>query len=159
MNEKPTVSRAVAAFALAALLMAGPVRAGEHNYPITSEAYRSECGACHVAYPPQLLPAPAWKRMMGSLSEHFGADASLGPETAGVIDDYLQRNAARRAPAGAEGQSLRITEARWFRHEHGEELPASVWRHPAVKSAANCEACHTRAGQGDYGERSLRVPR
>jgi hypothetical protein len=38
-------------------------------------------------------------------------------------------------------------------------VPASVWRSSAVKSAADCGACHTQAENGDYSEGALRVPR
>ena len=54
--------------------------------------------------------------------------------------------------------TLRITETGWFRHEH-DEVPAGIWKRPAVKSAANCAACHTRADAGDFSERNIRIPR
>jgi hypothetical protein len=156
MSKRPVTSRTHAAGALASLVLAGSAAAGEHVYPLTSETYRTECGACHVPYPPQLLPAPAWKRVVAGLADHFGSDASLSPEAAAEVDRYLQREAGR---PGRGSESLRITDTPWFHHEHQGELPASVWATPSVRSAANCEACHTRAGQGDFGERSLRVPR
>ena len=40
-------------------------------------AWRNECGTCHVAYPPGLLTAPDWRKLMGGLERHFGTDASL----------------------------------------------------------------------------------
>lgn len=140
-----------------AVLVAGLARAEGHVYPIVSEKYKAECGAsCHVAYPPQLLGAASWKGIMDGLAKHFGSDASLDGKTAKEITAYLEANAGRGKKTG---DGLRITEARWFRHEHGEELSPAIWKHAKVKSAANCEACHLQAAQGDYGERSLRVPR
>jgi hypothetical protein len=94
---------------------------------------------------------------MGDLSNHFGTDASVDATTAKEIQGYLEANAGRVRGNDAR-PSLRITETRWFRREH-DEVPAAVWKNPAVKSAANCGACHTRAERGDFGERSLRVPR
>ena len=38
-------------------------------------------------------------------------------------------------------------------------LPAATWQRPAVKSASNCAACHTRADQGDFDEHTVRIPR
>ncbi|MCU0935545.1 MAG: diheme cytochrome c [Gammaproteobacteria bacterium] len=98
------------------------------------------------------------KRTMIPITLAAGALAGLAftSVAAAEIDRYLQRDAGT---PGRGGESLRITETPWFRHEHQGELPASVWTRPSVRSAANCEACHTRAAQGDYGERSLRVPR
>ncbi len=36
---------------------------------------------------------------------------------------------------------------------------AATWKLPAVKSAANCEACHVQANAGDFSERNIRMPR
>ncbi len=32
--------------------------------PVTNAAYSEECGACHMAYPPGLLPSRAWTAIM-----------------------------------------------------------------------------------------------
>jgi hypothetical protein len=120
-------------------------------------AYKAECGSCHVPYPPKLLPAQSWRELMARLDRHFGSDASLDAKTHEELGRYLAANAGRRdAPPGAEP---RITETRWFRNEHDNEVPAALWKSAAVKSAANCAACHTRADDGDYSERSLRLPK
>ncbi|MDP1920915.1 MAG: CxxxxCH/CxxCH domain-containing protein, partial [Myxococcales bacterium] len=39
------------------------------------KAYETECGSCHLAFPPNLLPAPSWKSVMGGLTDHFGQNA------------------------------------------------------------------------------------
>ena len=119
-------------------------------------AYKAECGSCHVAYPPKLLPRASWQQLMAHLDRHFGSDASLDAKASAEIGRILAANAGRRdAPPGAEP---RITETRWFRKEH-DEVPAALWKSAAVKSAANCAACHTRADDGDYSERTLRLPK
>jgi cytochrome c2 len=51
----------------------------------------------------------------------------------------------------------RITTTAWFRHEH-DEVPARAWR-TGVKSAAQCQACHTGAAEGRYAESEIRLPR
>ena len=45
------------------------------------KVYQQECAACHLAYPPGLLPAASWQRLMGNLPKHFGTDASLDAAT------------------------------------------------------------------------------
>ena len=118
--------------------------------------YASECGSCHVPYPPQLLPAQSWQQLMGRLDRHFGSDASLDAKAHDEISRYLAANAGRRAaPSGPEPL---ITETRWFLKEH-DELPPIIWKSTAVKSPANCDACHTKAADGDYSKRTRRVPR
>ena len=40
--------------------------------PVVNETYRTECGGCHFAYQPGLLPAQDWERLMGSLDRISG---------------------------------------------------------------------------------------
>jgi len=130
--------------AIALLLALGtlPAAADDVRLP-ASPAYRSECGSCHVPYPPQLLPAASWRALMARLERHFGSDASLDAATAAEIGRYLERHAGRRAaPAGAEP---RITGTRWFRNEHRNEIPAG-------KNPADCGACHAGAEKGAYDD-------
>ena len=47
-------------------------------------AYVQECGSCHAAYPPGMLPARSWQRVMGGLDRHYGSDASLDAPTSRV---------------------------------------------------------------------------
>jgi hypothetical protein len=147
------------ALLLAALLglAATPAGADDKPRPPPDPVYKAECGSCHVAYPPKLLPAASWQQLMQRLDRHFGSDASLDAKAQEEISRYLAANAGRRdSPAGVEP---RITETSWFRKEHDKEVPAALWKSAAVKSAANCGACHTRADDGDYSERALRLPR
>lgn len=120
-------------------------------------AYVAECGTCHVAYPPKLLAADAWKKLMTRLDRHFGMNAELDAKQAAAIAAYLQRNAGSRPSATATAEP-RITQSPWFEREH-RKVAASVWSIPAVKSRANCGACHTRAEVGSYREREIRVPK
>lgn len=155
MNRK----RLMFGLGLVASLALGTARADDARFDLGSRAYRDECGACHVAYPPQLLPAASWREVMRTLDRHFGTDASLEPPQAAAIVDGLVAQARRRPEAASRGGPvLRITETAWFRHEH-DEVPPRLWKAPAVKSPANCAACHRRAEAGDYDERSLRLPK
>jgi nitrate/TMAO reductase-like tetraheme cytochrome c subunit len=118
------------------------------------EHWESECGSCHVAYPPRLLTAPAWHRIMSGLDRHFGADASTDATTAAEIAAYLERHAGtgRRA-----SDTLRITEGTWFQRKH-EEVRTAIWKRPSVKNPANCSACHTDADRGEFRKRAIRIP-
>lgn len=118
--------------------------------------YRQECAACHVAYPPGMLPAASWQRIMNNLGQHYGTDASLDPAAVKEIGDWLAAHAG--ADTRAAPPADRITRSAWFIREH-DEVPAAAWKLPAVKSASNCSACHTQANQGDFNERHVRIPR
>jgi hypothetical protein len=118
-------------------------------------AWRSECSSCHVAYPPGLLTAPDWRKLMGGLERHFGTEASLDDKTRREIQAFLERHASRSGRnASPDG---RITTTGWFHSEH-REVPESVWRSGRVKSAAQCDACHAGAADGRYGEQEIRLP-
>lgn len=124
---------------------------------VVPRAYAQECGACHLAYPPGLLPAPSWRRLMAGLDTHFGSDASLDAATTQQLSQWLQAHAATTRKLRAEPPEDRITRADWFVREH-RKVDRAVWTDPAVKSAANCAACHADAERGHFGEHDLRTP-
>ena len=131
--------------------------ADDHRARLPANAtYRDECGSCHVAYPPGLLPAVSWQRLMSDLPRHYGTDASLDEPVRQSLATWLDANASRkRLEAPPED---RITKSRWFVREH-DEVPANAWRRASIKTAANCSACHSGAAQGDYDEHGVRIPR
>ena len=146
----------------------GWLRSREDVAPVRDEAYREECGGCHFAYQPGLLPAPAWDRIMGSLGEHYGDDASLGSLEALEIRGYLMANAADRSELSrsrafaanqkAGGELPRITETAYFRREHHEVPARLVQGNAEVGSFSNCQSCHVNAGSGVYNEHEVVIP-
>lgn len=121
-------------------------------------AYQQECSSCHLAYPPALLPAKSWDRIMNNLENHFGTDASLDETTVIEISTWLQANAGGQKAARQEPPHDRITESRWFVHEH-DDIREEVWLRPSIKSPANCAACHMRAEQGEFDDDFVRIPK
>jgi hypothetical protein len=146
---------------IAALLIASAPLAwadgDDHAAPLLPQ-YQQECGACHVAYPPSLLPATSWSRLLGKLSQHFGTDASLDAASLKALSTWIQSQAGGSRRMREEPPQDRITRSAWFGREH-REVAATTWKLPAVKSPANCAACHTQADTGDYRERNIRIPR
>lgn len=145
------------ALLIAGVPWAGPVLADGQRYTATDPTWKAECGSCHVAYPPALLPAASWRAVMSGLDKHFGTDASLDPASAAKISAFLEQNASRKHKL-ISASELRITETRWFRHEH-DEVPAYVWKSTKVKSPSNCAACHTNADAGDFSEHNVHIPK
>ena len=123
-----------------------------------NKTWQAECASCHIAYPPKLLPAPAWRRMMASLEKHFGTDASVDARAGAEISAFLERNAGVGRKRGVDNGTLRISETPWFTRKH-DEVAASTWKNPKVRSAANCSACHVGAERGDFDEHAVRIPR
>ncbi len=148
--------------AFSALIFSRAQAGGSHFFPPVADAQvKEECGSCHLAFSPSMLPARSWQRMMGDLQNHFGDDASIDPELAAKITDYLVANAAdvggqRRGEKLVRGVAagsapLRITELpKWVR-EH-RKVPDWEWRHKEVRTRANCVACHADAERGYYDD-------
>ena len=148
--------------AFSALILGRAQAGGGHFYaPVTDPLVKEECGSCHLAFAPSMLPAASWRRMMSELKNHFGDDASLDPASVTRITDYLASNAGdtggRRygekllRGVSATNPPLRITELpKWVR-EH-REVPAWEWKHKDVRTKANCTACHADAARGYYDE-------
>jgi len=136
--------------------------------PVTDPRYRDECGSCHFAYQPGLLPARSWDRVMASLQEHFGDNAEVGEPLLGELRAYLRANAADASEykrsrgfsrsIGPGEAPLRITDTRYFTPQHDEVASRFVAGNPQVRSFSNCVACHPRAGEGSYNEHEIRIP-
>lgn len=125
--------------------------------PNAPAAYTQECATCHLAYPPGLLPARSWQRLMGSLDKHYGSDASLDVATVQQINGWLQAHAGTDRRVNEEPPLDRITRSAWFERKHRKIDPA-VWQWASVKRAANCAACHTAADRGVFDDDNLKFP-
>ena len=158
-QSSPRVGRVAMGLVAAAMVCTAFADDGESRtrVPLLPK-YMQECAACHLAYPPGLLPAASWQRLMDNLPRHFGTDASLEATTARELSTWLGAQAGTGKRAREAPPQDRITRSAWFLRKH-DELPAATWKLPTVKSASNCGACHTRADQGDFSERSIRIPR
>jgi mono/diheme cytochrome c family protein len=122
--------------------------------------YQQECAACHIAYPPGMLPAASWQRLMGTLGKHYGADASLDDATTHEIGAWLKTQAGTYKRVSEEPPQDRITKSAWFLQKHrAGEVPPDVWKRAAVGSASNCAACHGNAAQGNFSERDIKIPK
>ncbi len=128
---------------------------GEKLSVPANQKWKTECGSCHIAYPPQLLTAGNWQNLMAELDKHFDANAILDANDNKEILDFLQRYAGHGARYSAS--SLRITDTPWFTREH-RKVPFDTWSDPAVKSRSNCTACHINAERGDWSESGIKMP-
>jgi hypothetical protein len=143
---------------VASTLFAPLTSASGSNVPApANDAWQAECGSCHVAYPPRLLPASSWRAIIHGLGRHFGSDASIDPATAASIQSFLEANAGRERSFPAQ-QVVRITETPWFVRAH-RKIRASEWSNSRTGSAANCGACHKGAATGRFSEHDVRIPR
>jgi hypothetical protein len=144
--------------AAAALAQAGELRldVGTNDSPV----YEKECGSCHFPYQPGWLPERSWRKLLGSLSNHFGENAELKPEAREAVTTYLATNAADHAKNArsreimkniAPGDTpLSITRVLYVGGIHGGFLDREFEGKPEAKTLANCSLCHSRAHRGWY---------
>jgi len=149
--------------------------------------YRKECGACHLDYPPAMLPAASWRQLMAGLERHFGSNAELDAAVQERLARWLDvgagrvgggrheeheegehggrrhgeeregRREARASASPAGGATLRITETASFLRKH-REIDRKVVARPSIRSLANCGACHAGARQWDFDDDGVSTP-
>lgn len=157
MNKTP-LAALLAPAALLLLSAASALADGDRFPPVSDPATAKECGACHMAYQPRLLPRKSWEKLMDNLADHFGENATLDDKTRGQIRAYLTANAAETHGAGGKwlrgvdtaNPPLRVSELPRFRKEHGERKAAAMKQRLGVKTWADCVACHKAANQGHF---------
>ena len=157
--KNPIPLRPAAQAAVLGMLMLSSAHAdsGRAMPRTVPSAYTQECAACHTAYPPGLLPASSWNRVMTGLDKHYGTDAPLDAATVRQLNQWLQAHAGTYKRVNEEPPQDRITRSAWFERKH-RKIEAATWKLASVKSAANCAACHTGADQGQFDEHDLRMP-
>jgi len=156
---------------LAAVLIFGAygvvtnVSAADQNPYIRDTLYIEECGACHLAYAPGLLPVASWNGIMLGLADHFGENAELDRESSTYIADYLARYALKG------GHQSRIS--KFLRKMPAEPplritlLPGFIAAHDGVRERLEldqfeegflspCVDCHRTANSGVFDKELLR---
>ncbi len=131
-----------------------------------NQAMLTECGDCHHPFHPSLLPRASWARLMATLDNHFGEDASLPAAKRDEIAAYLERyaaeawdtEAARRFAVVAPADPLRITATPYWRRKHARIDPA-VFAAKPVMAPSNCIACHKDADSGRFDDEAIAIPK
>ena len=136
--------------------------------PVTSELYQKECGSCHFAYQPGLLPEQSWNKIKKGLHDHFGDNAELSTEVNQKILSYLTSNSADKSDSrrsrkimrsiSPSSPPLRITEVPYFIRKHDEIPQRLIKDNDKVASLGHCDACHQQASTGSFSERQIRIP-
>jgi hypothetical protein len=128
--------------------------------------YKAQCGACHMAYPPEFLPEASWMKLLSGLDGHFGETVGLDTDSQKIIKEYLTSNSADHSPAelavkimrGLKNNSpLRITEVPCIKKEH-HDIGPDIFARKAVGSFSNCSACHTTAEDGNFDDDNVKIP-
>ncbi len=104
----------------------------------SSPVWQSECGSCHMAFPPAMFSNGNWQLVMRGLDKHFGVNAMLEPKVRDEIAAFLDRNSG--SSWSREADSMRITETGYFKKRHQGGI--KMLNNGRIKSLADCLACH-----------------
>lgn len=138
--------------------------------PVTNDVYNEECGSCHFAFPPGLLPTASWQKLLApeALADHFGENAELDDDALKTVQAYADANAADKSwykrsrkialATSGEDAPLRITDVRYIKRKHHELSDRMFKDNPDVQSRSNCTACHTKAEQGIFDSDTVDIP-
>ncbi|WP_250655889.1 diheme cytochrome c [Alkalimarinus coralli] len=136
--------------------------------PVKNASYKDECGSCHMAYPPGLLPQDSWKKVMRNLENHFGDNAELETSTHQELLSYLTDNAADHSEYRRSQKIMRslnsnetvdrITKTPYFIRKHDEIPKRLVVDNPKVGSFSQCNLCHLNAQKGSFSEDEVSIP-
>ena len=148
-------------FNLSSLKHSGVVR-------VDNIIYKDECGSCHMAYSPGLLPVDSWKKVMLNLEDHFGDNAELEQSTYQELLEYLTDNAADKSEYRRSKKIVRslktnetvnrITETPYFIRKHDEIPKQFVVGNTKVGSFSQCNLCHLNAKKGSFSEDEVSIP-
>lgn len=136
--------------------------------PVKNADYQEECGGCHMAYSPGLLPAKSWIKIMNNLEDHFGDNSELTPATQQKLLNYLTVNAAEHSEYRRSRKIVhslrsdkvvdRITLTPYFIRKHDEIPNRFVIENPKVGSFSQCNLCHTNTENGSFSEDEVNIP-
>lgn len=145
-----------------------PFLAFKHDSLPTNTTWSSECGDCHLAFHPTLLPARSWRRILDEQTDHFGDDLFLETEVLEEIRDFLIQNAAEsglteaghkiNASVPKNTTPIRISETVYWKKKH-EDIAERYWQSKKVGSKANCNACHLDASEGWFEDSNMKLPK
>ena len=134
---------------------------------VTNEVYKENCGACHFAYPPGLLLARSWMKIIDNPGGHAGGDLSIDKNTKDEIKKYLNQNSAEKSQSNISKRILasigsdvpsKISKVPYIRNKH-HEIKQEVFSRKSIGSRGNCIACHKTAEQGEYDDDNVTIPK
>jgi len=133
-----------------------------------NELWNEECGACHLAFHPSLLPARSWQHLFEQQQDHFQEDLMLDEETLNELLQYAQENSAEQKKTEAawkinrsvtdDARPLQITATAYWKDKHSDVSDAT-WKREEIQSKANCGACHYDAEQGTFQDAAMKIPK
>lgn len=134
---------------------------------VNNPVFKEQCGECHFAYQPELLPSASWRKILENLDDHFGDAVELDDDSKRIILDYLNANGAEKSSAKIAVKimrslrnqiPLRITDTPYIKHQH-HEISSDILNRDSIGSLSNCTICHITAENGNYDDDGVSIPK
>ena len=128
--------------------------------------YHKECGECHSAYSPFLLPKKSWEKVLGKLDNHFGekiTEANITKSEQLSIKEFLLANSAESSTREVSVKIMdslgdrrpkAITKTPYWRERH-KDIPKSAYKDKDIKDKSNCKACHRDFEYGNLDDMNI----
>lgn len=137
---------------------------------VLNTSYSEECGICHFAYFPGMLPGKSWKLLLSDLNlkNHFDEEIELNETTKNQILNYLINDSADKSGYKRSKKiirsirrdeiPLRISEIKYIRDKHRKIPLKLVTENTEVESFSNCDSCHLEAEKGIFDDDTVSIP-
>ncbi|NQU58214.1 MAG: hypothetical protein HQ513_13340 [Rhodospirillales bacterium] len=138
--------------------------AGDKPLIVTDKITQTECGDCHMVFPPGRLTGAGWAKIMDNLGDHFGEDASISAKNVKHIKAYLlsksldgknsypSKLVVKQWAKKGVVDPMRITETPNWIHAHKSQKYKLMVKEVGYTRGANCIKCHKNAERGTYEE-------
>ena len=140
------------------------------NFEEEHRVYYTDCGDCHKTYPPYMLPARSWEKIIKKLDNHFGeeiTEANISKQARASILNYLTNNSAEHssnkvafkfmASLNKDETPKAITKTGYWRDIH-KNIDPKVFKSKKVKSRAYCWSCHEGFEKGIFDNDKILIP-
>jgi cytochrome b len=124
-------------------------------------SWNRECGGCHLAYSPALLPPRSWQAMLEKQDDHFGEDLALSRLAVGNLQGAMRQDPPSwaawklaRSAAALPAATLRISDTPYWREAH-RHLDEREFARPFAAGRHDCETCHRDAASGIFAPRLI----
>lgn len=133
----------------------------------SNQTWNEECGDCHLAFHPSLLPARSWQRLFDEQEQHFDEDLMLDDEIIVELRDFANKNSAEQEATEAAWKlnttikpnefPIQITKTAYWQEKH-TTITEPTWQREDVLSKSNCSACHLDAEQAHFEDSAMHIP-
>jgi hypothetical protein len=167
MKHTVTIFLVVALMMIPALMFAGDHKEGKELQKVVNEAYKKNCGTCHFAYQPGLLPARSWGKILDEPGGHPGGMLTIEKNAKREIKNYLVDNSAEKSSGKRSRKILasignstptKISETPYIKEKH-RKIKQEIFMQKSIGSRGNCSACHKSAEKGIYDDDDVVIPK